>query len=311
MARTAFIVAAGLCAIASRASGEGLQWSAPAGCPSAGEVEKQIVERVGRPLPVTVRVQKAHGRYVLEATIAGVERRFDGADCHALAHALVVTAALLAEPPEPPAPPAAPSAPPAEDPLSGPAPPAITEITPSPSGRPFALGLHAKAGVAAFVLPAATFALAPGVFVEVGSARIELAAAYLMTQQTALEGGGTGNADFVGATATSCYVGALGARWQLGACGGGTVGALRVATAGISEPATAVTPFGWLSAGGVARVHLGAGFALFADAALNVHLLRPQFVVETANGAARFFQPAPVGLLVHLGADFRWPSQNR
>ena len=325
--RCAAITAVALACIGAAAPAHAiaLEWQAPNGCPSASDVRAQIIEKLGgdRALTVTVRiVRERRDRFVLAATIAGVDRRFEGPRCDDVARALVVVVALLAETPREKgpgtfSPDAAQTPTPPPEPEKGPGTVSIAtaagEKGPGRLSRvPVGVGVHLKGGLSALLLAAPTFAMAPGVFIELGRARIEAQAIYALATAAAVPGlpSAEASADFAGGSVSGCYMHPVGA-WDLGACGGVWLGALRVETRGITEPGRALTAFGAMSFGGVARWHLGQGFSVFAEVDASAHFSRPRFAIDAASAPAAFYQPAPVSLALQLGADFAWRSQKR
>jgi hypothetical protein len=301
------------------AGGLDLSWEAPTGCPDAQAVRHLLDERLTQqevPFAIHAVIHREApragrtGRFVLRATIAGVTRTLENRECAALTRALVMMATLLAPAREPASTPAEQLPEAKVDSLARPAltPPLTTrDVQPDKS---LGLGLGVRAGLHAFALPNATLTVVPGVFVETGAARFELGATYLLPQQAAMPGGGTGTADFAGVTASGCYLHPLGA-WQLGGCVGGSVGALRVATTGISEPGAVNTAFGWFFAGPSVRLHVAKGFSIFASLDASVHVTRPKFAIATEDAAATFYQPAPLAMILQFGADVRWHSRIR
>lgn len=306
-----------------------LRWSAPAGCPSGPQVEREIAQTVGgrplRPEPLQARVDvfpsEAGGwKGEIELTASGQtsRRQVRGDTCGAVARAVAIVVGVAAiaetfEPPPGPAPPRPPSAPPEAPVLPPPAPP---PPAPAPAGtapRPIPLAtapaprapagprLRVAIGGAAVVDAGSLPAVAPGAELVVGLRlawwQIEAVGTYLASESQALSGRtGQGASVWMDAIGGRTCAAASWPAIEVGPCLGGAAGWLHASGYGADVRYTPTALVASLTAGARGAVPLARWLSAGAGAELVVPLDRPTFVIDNAVAAGKngtVFHPSP------------------
>jgi hypothetical protein len=203
-----------------------LQWTAPAECPRAHEVEAAIVEMIGRPLAEDPdRVLHAVGTieasargWVLVMRIEDGERRFEAPQCRDLLEpaALVITIAVDAAVDQPPPPGVTPDVEP---------PPAPPRREPARARRRARSVIGLLGGIDGGNLPAPAGTIAGSVGVMIGRARIEIAALHLFARTIRTASGG-GEFSVTAARVQGCFAPGRGAL-SVPICSGVELGLLR------------------------------------------------------------------------------------
>jgi hypothetical protein len=289
--------------VAAPASAEELvlEWDAPPGCPSAGDVHAQVAQLLRR-TPETrlsaradVRSDATGWHVVLETTVG--ERRLDAPSCDEIARAvaLVLALAIDREAITPETAGGGARALPAPAPALRPA----SRRTPLRGG----LGVAAAADVGTLPAPAAGVSVAVGLRPD--RWRLEVTATYWAPQSAALGGTANVGGDFrlLGGGASVCRA-AL--RWPLevAACARAEGGILSGTGTGVSTPKTAQSPFWTVLAGVTAALPFGRRAALRIDADLGWNPLRPTFALEPYGTV---HQPAVIVGRARLGAEVLFP----
>lgn len=323
------------------APADGLQWTAPPGCPDRASFAEAIERRLRRPLApgeaqIEARVVRDRGytlRLQLSVGTRSEVREVHDERCAALADAAAVLVAAAVEPPtsqepEPLVPPPAPPPPPLEDPtqpVSGeptvPGEPAVpgeplepreprprveTSVpAPVPSTmtrRPGGfLRLHGGGELGAVPGPTGAVALAGGLLWP--RWRLELQATFLAPRTA----GGPPPAAQVGLLAGAVLgCGRLGrGAIEVPLCLGLEAGAMRGEARGITlgSPATS----GWLAAvlGGGLAWHIGRRWSVWAAAQLLLAPVTARFELGEGKGARELFSPSVASGRLLLGVELR------
>ncbi len=319
---------------------EGVQWSAPAGCPDQVALLAGITRRLGRPLApgelaITARVVRSGPRWALQLRlVAGdrSERRELSADsCAPLvdATALLVVHAIAAAANEPAGEPrvepvareelppgvvtsepvatdepvAAP--PPAAPPRDEPVEPPVVSPTPLPAPRPRGPGvlLRVHGGAELGAVPGITGAVGLGVGLLWKHLRLEARGTFVAPRSATKAGTEISAALFAGSL-HACLRPRRGAL-ELPLCGGLEAGGMRGAASGPTADQAGVVP--WLG------VVLGAGLswrlrprlALWSALELVGGVVRPNFVLRDPGDAVELFHPSPVSGRLLFGLELR------
>jgi hypothetical protein len=321
-------VAAGLALALAPAPAAGerlaLRWTAPAGCPSATEVQAEVARllgdrtgRTGRDLAVTAEVAEARpGEWSVRLAEGAHERVVRGASCPAVAAAAAVILALMIDPtaevePAPALPPASWPVAPASAPAPPPHPPAAPSppvILPAPAppatAWPRSWSAGAWASVDAGSLPGAAAGF--GVGGALGLGRQQLTAAFEAwpsdAGSTAEKTAAGGRFDLLVGVLGTCRT-LLTGRLELAPCVAVELGRLHARGYGVAAPGEGSSV--WVAGrGGVRagwRLTTRLNVVLRADAV--VPFERPSFVLVNVGPVHR---PAAVAGRAGLGLEARF-----
>lgn len=267
-----------------------IEWSAPAECPTASEVEERVAARIPSDLAARARgrVEKAGARYRAALSIGPRgERTLEADTCDALASSVAVVIAMSVIAAEEHAPATAPEAP---EPAR-PAPP------PPPEPPRFAVG--AEAAAATGTLPEAAFGggIAAS-FAPIHELRVEIVARVWLESEGRVDSARGASFRLLSGTARACWVLTRGT--ELGPCLGAEIALAAASGFGVvrTEDVRATT---WgpevLAA---LRVPIAGPLALRAGAGAVFPLTRPSFVI-TAAGTVH--EPAAIALRGALGPE--------
>jgi hypothetical protein len=314
-------------------------WEAPAACPEASAVERQIDELLRgstasrSPLRAEGRVEPDGGGWRLQVVLRDdprglVERReLEAAECASLAHAFALIVAVrvdalradfnVVELQRPRAPPLAAitaeaprSAPPVADaprplprrasPLTGPRSVPVSAPKPAIGGL-----LRLEGGVETGMLPGIGGGAGFMGGITGRSWRVELGAGGWPARSAATGTLGT-RLDLIVGRARVCWAPAV-ARWRVPLCGGGEVGGLRgIGTTGVARPSAQWAPWGAatasLGAAWAFRPWIGPYVAVEGVAAFT----RPRFSV----GDQLVVQTQAVGIRGWIGLELKFASRS-
>ncbi|MCX4240952.1 hypothetical protein [Paraliomyxa miuraensis] len=310
---------------------DSIHWTAPVGCPAAGELRRGIERRLGRTLvsseaQVDARVEpRAEGGYrlALRASAGTLveERTLEADDCRALADATALIVALAidpvavaeviepwaeADPLEPPVAPSPTPAPtttaPADERLAAPTADRPTEPEPGARRRPGGL-LRAGAAVGLGAVPGVTGAVSLAAGLRWTHARLELEGAYWIPRTSEPVEGARVRVQLGTAAVRGC--GQLGRdRLEAPLCGGLQLGGMR--GDGVDTPGARAAQGLWLA------IEAGVGlswwfrprWALAGSFSAAVPLRSPGFELS-GDPPLRLFESSTVVGRLGLGIELR------
>lgn len=325
-ARFATVFAVTLAVAASaRAAEPALTWDAPAGCPTADDVRRDVTRLVGRGLDDSA--VRAHGRVTRDGARWHVEleitsrdgssrRDLDGENCAEVSVAAATVIALTVDPssapsssapsagtfqapvPEPQRAPVSPRV--AVRPATSPAPAPEKKAVAAPPPPKLGLAVEAFGSIDARSLPAAAPGFGAGGAVLVAPIRVDLTAAAFAARRAT---SGAAHAD-VSLTSVD-----LRAAWEFrvqrfglrpGAIG--EAGVARAESSGILLPGSGNGRWWAAGIGFTLGIDLGRGFVFDAGADALAILARDQFVIL---GRGPIYRPPAVTVRGTLGVEWR------
>jgi hypothetical protein len=314
-------------AAGTQAGTVGIDWNAPAECPTGSDLEASIRDLLGQPphlsdgrrLEVKARVERKQDRR-WSATIetrlgeATGSRTVVTESCRAAADATALIVALMIDP-EAVAARTAPPAPAPPRPESPPPRPPATEIAvsrppPPPPSRPRLaprLSLGAAVAVDVGTLPETAYAAGARLGVKLGRSALELG--FLASSSASGTIPGTtppagGSFRFLSGSLAACPAVGLGRRFDLGACA--EIEVVQVKGTGFGVTSSFQNDARWLAlgGGGLARLRLRPHVAVPLRLEGLAPLARPTFVLQGVSQAqGRVYTPSRVVARALLAVD--------
>lgn len=292
-----------------------LDYQAPAGCPEAASVEREVLRlaQLERSAPHQVRarllVQAGESGFVLtlRAAVDGIsgERRFEGGSCQSVTDAAVLTLALMLNPEaELPVPENAPDpVPPAREPAR--TRPAVQVARSSAGVRgaasawPTRFDARALLGVHSGVLPDPGFELMAGAGVSLGPLSGSLLLGFMPAQTARIDNSGKGG-DLWALTGSALFGWYIRIEsFRFGPALGGEFSRVSGEGAGVSDPEAASISWAAAMGGLSADIALYEGVGLAAAVLGVAPLSRPSFFLEQLGPV---HQPEPFGIKAYFGA---------
>jgi hypothetical protein len=315
MRASALAILAGITFVPALADAErgavALTWSAPAACPSQGNVISEVQRILGGPTEhaVTARADVVQlgplswqVHLVTDVDGVGGERSLDSDSCASLASATALILAWTIDPeraraarPPPPPPPIPPSPPPAESPKA------------SRVGPRVQIVLAAEAAGDLGTLPSAALAAQFAVGVLVGRLRFEVSGADWLPQDVTRGGEGS-HLHLYEVAGRGCF------RWmfsrvEVGPCLGGGLAYMSSDGFNESQPFQNWATWGLVRADVLAAWRIAGPFAVRTSLGLGVPLARPSIYINEPQGSQivdLYDVPAVVGRAT-LGLEVRFP----
>jgi len=283
-------------------------WSAPATCPTAEDLERDVAQILGGParpeppLRANVEVRAAVDgtwRARLATTQGGAEgeRELSGVDCEEVAHAVALVLALMVAPVEP-ATPSHSGVAPASDPVPLPGASPASASSSAPRRRlPLLVRTGATLGMGTLPDLDAGMAAHLGLWGDRWSAEVRIAAWLPQTATIAAEPDEGAKFWMLAATPVACFRQDVGPPVRLDACAGVGVTWMHARGFGMTDPTSVTARWGTVRVEQAVSLALSEGVALRPGLQLSWPLSRPRFAVRNLAEVHRPEKTAVSGVL--------------